>query len=128
MHQLFDPSARTRNSELFQQRAKLHNECNLASRKILANNDRRDQRQRHKHVRLDVKSRDQPNDRFQDDRDPAENDRHPRRIHTADLQSGNARHEGDPGNDQKYNVAFCSAPLEQGFQAFNHDKPPLCLL
>ena len=67
MNQLLDPGPGLRHGQFFQQSAQLHDERHFASGKFLPDADRGDQRQRYQHVRLDVKGRHQPDDRFQND-------------------------------------------------------------
>ena len=50
-----------------QKAAQLHDERHLTRRKILADDDRRDERDGHQHVSLDVKCGDQPDDGLQND-------------------------------------------------------------
>ena len=67
MNQLLDPGPGLRHGQFFQQGAQLHNERHLAGGKFLPDADRGDQRQRYQHVRLNVKGRQKPDDRFQND-------------------------------------------------------------
>ena len=80
MDQLLNPGSGPGNSQIFEQRAKLHDESHFARGKILADADGCDEGQGDEHVGLDVKVSDKSDDRFHDDRDTAENDRDPGRI------------------------------------------------
>ena len=71
MHQLFDPGPGPGHRQLLQQAAQLHNKRDLPGGKLLPDADRRDQRQRDQHVRLDIERRDQPDHRLQNNGQPA---------------------------------------------------------
>ena len=71
VNQLFNPGSGLCYRQFFQQSAQLHDKGHLAGGKDLSDADRRDQCQRKQRIRLDVKSRDQSDDRLQNDGDAA---------------------------------------------------------
>ena len=119
MHQLFNTGPRPGNSQLLQQRAQLHNHRDLACGKIRANADRRNQRQRHKHVRLDVKARHKPDDRLQKNRDAAQDDRHPGNVKRKRLHARQTANDRGAGENQQDNFLFCPAKFKQALQSFH---------
>ena len=60
--ELFDARAGAGDGQLFKKTAELHDERNLARGEVLADADRRDQRERDEHVCLDVERRDKADD------------------------------------------------------------------
>lgn len=62
MDELFNARAGAGDGQLFEQAAELHDERDLARGEILADADRRDQRERDEHVRLDVERRHKADD------------------------------------------------------------------
>ena len=78
--ELFNARAGLGHGQFLEQGAELHDKRDLAGGKVLADADRRDQRERDEHVGLDVERRHKADDGFQNDGDAAENDRRPRRV------------------------------------------------
>ena len=113
MHQLFDACSRTGYRQILQQSAELHDKRNLARRKDLADDHRRNQRQRYKHIGLDIKRCHQSDDCFQNDRDSAQDNRDPRRIHTERLQMKNTCQKRNGRKHQQRDVLLRSSPLEK---------------
>ena len=81
MDQLLDPCPCLRHGQIFQKRSELHDKCNLSGSKDLSDDNGGDQRKGNKDVRLNIKSRNKSDDRFQNDRDPAQDDCDPRRVY-----------------------------------------------
>lgn len=91
--------ARTRYRQLFEQAAELHDDCHFARRKILADGDRGDERERDEHVCLDIECGDESDDRFKDDGQTAQRDGNPRRIDRECARERQAQHERHGGDD-----------------------------
>ena len=80
------------------------------------NQHRGDERDGNQNVRLDVKGGDQPDDGLQDDGDAAQDDGDPGHIEGEGVQVKDAQQQGKSGKNQKSDVPFGAAPLEQLFQ------------
>ena len=80
VHQLLNPGSGFRHGQLLQKTAQLHDKSHLTGRKNLPDGHGRDQRQRHQHVRFDIKRRHQADDGLQNDRHTAQDDGHPSHI------------------------------------------------
>ena len=116
--ELLDSRPRPRDGHILQKRAELHDEGNLARGEVLPDAHRCDQRKGHQNVRLDVKGRNQADQRFQKDRDAAEDDGHPGRVKGERNQIKDADNERDPGNRQQHDFFFDAAKLQKGLDRF----------
>ena len=105
MHQSLDASAGPGHRQLFQKAAQLHDERHLTRRKILADDDRRDECDGHQHVSLDVKCGDQPDDGLQNDGHSAQENGHPRGIDAGgERQMKHAAQKGRAAENEKSDV------------------------
>ena len=77
MDQLFNAGPRFCNRHLFQQRAELHDEGDLAGREDLSDADRGDQSQRYQYIRFNIESGDQSDHCLQNNWQAAQNDGEP---------------------------------------------------
>lgn len=121
MHKLFNARARLCNGQLLKKAAQLHDERNLASGENFSDAHRRDQRQRHQYVRLDVKRRHKANDRLEHDRHAAQNDRDPRRVERANPHAAQAANDRRAGQRQQRHIFFDAAELQKRLQLFHVD-------
>ena len=127
MNQLFDSGTRSCHGQFLQQGTELHDDRDLARRKILTDADRRDQRKRHKHIRFDIKRGDKPDDRFQNDGQTAENDRDPRHIKRKRLKFQKTAYDCDARDRKQDNILFDSAERQKMLQLFHnlfHEQAP----
>ena len=81
--------------------------------------DRCDQRQGNEHVGFDVKLRNQSDDRFQNNRKPAENNREPCRVKRKWLQRKDAKQQSKAGNSKQDGILFDPAKIQQPFDFFH---------
>ena len=102
--QLFDARPGLGHRPLLQQRAKLHDEGDLAGGKDLPNGHRGEQRQGHQHVGLDVKAGEQPHGRLPDNGRAAEQDGQPRRVHRQGRRGKKAQQEGTPSQRKECDI------------------------
>ena len=122
VHQLFDAGPRAGHGHVLQQRAQLHDEGHLARGEVLPDEHRSDQRKGHQHVGLDVKGRDQADERFQHDGYAAEHDGHPRRVERQGQQVKDTHHQRHAGDGQQRNFLFDATPFQKSFR-FLHQRP-----
>ena len=113
--------------QIFEQAAELHDESDLARGKVLADSDRGQERNGHEHIGLDVKGRDQANNRLQDDRDAAQDDGNPGRVKRQRDQIKDAHEQRYARHGQAGDLAPGAAPCKQGFQFFHWVVPPFCI-
>lgn len=105
--------------QLFQQAAELHDECDLAGRKDLADAHRCDQRQRYEHVGLDIKHRHEPDDCLQHDRHAAQYDCDPRQVERERLPLEQTAHERNAANGQQRDAFLRPAQLQKLLEFFH---------
>ena len=96
--------------ELLQQAPQLHDEGHLPGGKDLPDGHRGDEGDGHQHVGLDVKGRDQADDRLQEDGDAAQEDGCPGRVDGKQGGVDQTDRQGQPGQNQKDNVSLHAAP------------------
>lgn len=113
VHQLFDAGAGLGHRQILQQGAQLHDEGHLAGGEVLPDADGGDEGQGHQHVGLDVEGGDKTDDGLQNDGDAAENDGHPRGVKGQRQQPEDADQQRKAGEDQKHDVLFRAAQLQQ---------------
>ena len=119
VHQLFDARPGLCHRQLLQQAAQLHDEGHLTGGKVLSDADRGDQRQRHQHVRLDVKGSHKADDGLQHNGNTAQNDGHPRHIKGQRLPLCQTANDCDAGDHQQGDILFDAAKLQQVLQLFH---------
>ena len=124
VHELLDARPGTRHGQLFQKRTQLHDEGNLAGGEIFTDEHRCHERQRNEHVRLDVEGGDETDDGLQNNRNPAENDRHPGQIHACHIHMQQTQHESKARDHQEGDVSLYATPLQQSLQFFYHKPFP----
>ena len=98
-----------RHGQFLEQGTELHDKRDLAGGKVLADAERRDQRERDEHVGLDVERRHKADDGLQNDGDAAENDRDPRRVERQGEKIENADDQRDAGDHKQCDVLFRAA-------------------
>ena len=113
MDQLFDAGSGLCHRQLLQQRAQLHDKGHFSGGKGLSDAERGDQRQRDQHIRLDVKGRYQPDDRFQNDGYAAQNDSDPCQIKGKRRDLQQTAKNGGAGERKKQNILFDAAKLQR---------------
>ena len=121
MHQLLDAGPRAGHGHILQQRAQLHDEGYLARGEILSDEHRGDQRQGYQHVGLDIKGRDQADERFQHDGNAAEHDGHPCRVKQQGQKVKDTHHQRRTGDGQQHDFLFNAAPLQKSL-GFLHQR------
>ena len=120
--------ARTGDREFLQQGAKLHDKSNFTGCEVLPDDHRRNKGDRDKDIRLDIKGSDQPMQRFQQDRNTAQQNGHPGRVNRQVKPPKNADKQRYTRYRQEGNVSPGSAPFVEFFNPFGHFfhlKPPL---
>ena len=116
MHQLFNACPHLGHRQLLQQSAQLHDEGHLAGGKNFPNAHRGHQRQRHQHVRLDVKGRHQPDDGLQNNGQAAQHNGDPRQVKGQRLPLQQAGHHRNARNRQQHHVLFDAAQVQKFLQ------------
>ena len=119
VNQLFNPGSGLCHRQFLQQSAQLHDKGHLAGGKDLSDADRRDQCQGNQHIRLDVKSRDQSNDRLQNDGDAAQNNGDPGHVKGKRLDFQQTANDCDAGDHQECDILFDAAQFQQMLQPFH---------
>ena len=102
----FNACAGFGNSQVLQQRAKLHDKGNLTGRKILPDTNRSNESKGHQHISFYIKSSDKPNHCLCQDRDAAKNNGNPCRIEWQRKQIKDTDYERKAGNGQEHNILF----------------------
>ena len=128
MDQLFNAGPGPGHSQLLQQAAQLHDERHLSGGEGLADANRGNQRQRHQHIRLDVKGRHKADDRFQHNGQTAQHNGHPSNIKGQGLDPHQAAKHRRTGQRQKHNILPDAAQLQKRLQLFHnafHEETPL---
>ena len=97
-----------------------YNEGHFTGGKGLSDADGRDQRQRNQHIRLDVKGRDQANDRFQNDGQTAQKDREPCQIKGERLELQQVAKNGSAGDHEQDNILPDPAKRQKLLQLFHN--------
>ena len=113
MHELLDPGPCLCHGQFLKQSSDLHDKRDLSRRKILADHDRCQERDRDEHIRLDIKLCDQPDKCFHNNRNATQDDRYPRRVKRQRQQMKHACQQCHTGNHKKHNIPLRPSKLQQ---------------
>ena len=113
MDQLFNAGPRFCNRHLFQQRAELHDEGDLAGREDLSDADRGDQSQRYQYIRFNIESGDQSDHCLQNNWQAAQNDGEPCHVKGERLELKQTANDCDAGNHKESDALFDPAEFQQ---------------
>ena len=119
MHQLLDAGPRPCHRQLLQQPAQLHDKGHLSGGEILSDQHGGDQGQRHQHIGLDVKCRDQPDNGLQNDRHAAQKDGDPCHIKGKGLKPEQTAQNRSARYRKKRDILPDPSQLQQSFQFFH---------